>query len=141
MSRAPGIDHALGGKRLHNVFCAEDDPDLQLILEAALGFGNLSSVVCESGLELLNKLQTQTPDLILLDVMMPGLDGPETLLALRKLPQTASTPVIFVTARVHPSEVESYLALGALAVIPKPFDPTTLASRIKDVWREHGGTV
>lgn len=130
---------ALRGKTLRNVLCAEDDPDLQLILEAALGFGNLASEVCESGIELLKKLQTRTPDLILLDVMMPGLDGPETLAALRKLPQTAQTPVIFVTARVQPSEVEGYLALGAIAVIPKPFDPTTLASRIKDVWREHGG--
>jgi CheY-like chemotaxis protein len=71
--------------------------------------------------------------------MMPDLDGPETLIALRKLPQTENTPVIFITARVQPSEVQAYLALGALAVIAKPFDPTTLADRIKDIWREHGG--
>ena len=141
MSPAPGISHDLNGKLLGSVLCAEDDPDLRLILEASLGLGNLSPVVCGSGLELLNKLQTHTPDLILLDVMMPGLDGPETLQALRKLPQTAGTPVIFVTARVQPTEVETYLAMGAIAVIPKPFDPTTLASRIKDAWRERGGAI
>lgn len=128
------------GKPLTSVLCAEDDPDLQIILEAALGIGKLATVICESGIALLKKLETYTPDLILLDVMMPGLDGPETLLALRKLPQTENTPVIFVTARVQPSEVQRYLALGAMAVIAKPFDPTSLASRIKNIWREHGGT-
>ncbi|MEQ1774758.1 MAG: response regulator [Burkholderiales bacterium] len=127
------------GKRLEHLLCAEDDPDLQLILEAALGFGGLAAVVCESGIHLLKKIAARTPDLILLDVMMPGLDGPATMLELRKLSQTKNTPVIFVTARVQPSEVQRYLDLGAIAVIPKPFDPATLASRIKDIWREHGG--
>ena len=128
------------GRPLRHVLCAEDDPDLQIILEAALGIGKLEAVVCESGIELLKKLKTHTPDLILLDVMMPGLDGPETLVALRKLPQTENTPVIFVTARVQPSEVQSYLVLGAIAVIAKPFDPATLANRIKEIWRKHGGS-
>lgn len=128
-----------GDKPLRHLLCAEDDPDLQLILEAALGFGGLTAVVCESGVDLLNKLQEHTPDLILLDVMMPGLDGPATLLELRKSSQTKTIPVIFVTARVQPSDVQHYLDLGAIAVIPKPFDPATLADRIKDIWREHGG--
>ena len=138
MTLATGID-AIRGKSLSRLLCAEDDPDLRLILEAALSFGGLSAVVCESGVEVLAQLENHLPDLILLDVMMPGLDGPETLRALRKLPRIRDTPVIFVTARVQPSEVQSYLDLGALAVIPKPFDPATLAQRIRDIWREHGG--
>ena len=129
------------GKPLRHLLCAEDDPDLRMILEAALGFGGLDAVIFESGVEALAHIKDKghTPDLILLDVMMPGLDGPETLLAMRKLPKTAHTPVIFVTARVQPSEVQAYLDLGAIAVIAKPFDPATLANRIRDIWREHGG--
>lgn len=137
---APTPDtESIRGKPLQNVVCAEDDPDLQLILEAALGFGDLKAAIFESGIKTLAYLENHAPDLILLDVMMPGMDGPETLRALRKLPHTNHTPVIFVTARVQPSEVQAYLALGALAVIPKPFDPATLANKIKDIWRQHGG--
>ncbi len=138
VARPAGVE-AIRGKSLHHLLCAEDNPDLRLILEAALGFGGLKAIICESGVEALAQLADHTPDLILLDVMMPGLDGPETLQALRKLPQTQNTPVIFVTARAQPSEIQDYLALGAIAVIPKPFDPAMLANRIKEIWREHGG--
>jgi len=138
---APSGSDAIRGKSLRHLLCAEDDPDLRLILEAALSFGGLNAIICESGVEALAQLERQLPDLVLLDVMMPGLDGPETLRAMRKLPRTNNTPVIFVTARVQPSEVQTYLDLGAIAVIAKPFDPALLAKRIKDIWREHGGLI
>src|SRR5258705_9071070 len=76
------------------------------------------------------------PDLILLDVMMPGMDGLMTLQALRELPATAATPVMFITAKVQPQEIAQYRELGALDVIPKPFDPMTLAATISAAW-EH----
>mgnify|MGYP003395154484 CR=1 FL=1 len=139
MPNPPPGKYVAPGKSLRKLLCAEDDPDLRLILEAALGLGDLEDVMCESGIELLGNLDSCAPDLLLLDVMMPGLDGPATLTELRKRVPPNETPVIFVTARRQASEVRDYLGLGALAVIPKPFDLATLAQRIKDIWREHGG--
>jgi len=72
------------------------------------------------------------PDVILLDVMMPNMDGPGTLERLRRLPGHADTPVIFMTARAQASEQARFIALGATAVIIKPFDPMTLASQVRD---------
>lgn len=74
------------------------------------------------------------PDLILLDVMMPGMDGPSTLARLRADPATAAIPVIFLTAKVQPPEVVHYQSLGALDVIAKPFDPMTLAAQVRQIW-------
>jgi CheY-like chemotaxis protein len=70
----------------------------------------------------------------LLDVMMPGMDGPTTLIELRKQPSLISTPVIFMTAKVQPSEIADYVKRGAIGVIAKPFDPMTLATQIKELW-------
>ena len=71
------------------------------------------------------------PDVILLDVMMPRLDGPGTLRRLRALPGLESTPVIFMTARAQSGELGAWLALGALGVIVKPFDPMDLARQVR----------
>lgn len=73
------------------------------------------------------------PDIILLDVMMPGMDGPETLRRLAGTPATARIPVVFVTARTQRQEVADFLAMGARAVIAKPFDPMTLAAEVAGV--------
>ena len=75
------------------------------------------------------------PDLILLDVMMPGMDGLQALAGLRRIPATAGTPVIFMTAKVQPAEVASYEALGAIGVIPKPFSPMALPDDIRRLWK------
>ena len=66
--------------------------------------------------------------------MMPGMDGPETLKGLRKLPETSDVPVIFMTAKVQTSEIQQYKDLGAVDVIAKPFDPMTLSEQIKAIW-------
>lgn len=79
------------------------------------------------------------PELILLDVMMPEMDGPATLLALRQLPNLARVPVVFMTAKVQPQEVANYRALGAADVIAKPFDPMTLADQVRAIWLRHAG--
>lgn len=70
--------------------------------------------------------------------MMPGMDGPSTLKALRAMPATAGTPVIFMTAKVQASEIAAYKALGALDVIPKPFDPMELSAQIQQIWAAQG---
>ncbi len=118
------------------ILCVEDDEDIRMVLELALSAGGFSAAVCGSGAEALERAADFHPDLLLLDVMMPGMDGPATLRALRKLPQTGKTPAIYLTAKVQPAEVREYLAGGACAVIPKPFDPIKLPERIKEIWRE-----
>lgn len=120
---------------LDKILYVEDDPDIQaiavMVLDAISGF---TVEACSSGAEALSKAVAFNPDLILLDVMMPVMDGPETLHALRKLPELAHTPVVFMTAKVQPQEVQGYLDLGAVGVIAKPFDPMTLADQLRDIW-------
>lgn len=75
------------------------------------------------------------PDLILLDVMMPGMDGLQALAGLRRIPATAGTPVIFMTAKVQPAAVANYASLGAIGVIAKPFSPMALPDEIRRLWK------
>lgn len=122
---------------LQRVLYVEDDPDIRTIAAMALEtLGGLVLRSCASGEEALGAAADFRPDLLLLDVMMPGLDGPTTLARLRELPATAATPVIFMTAKVQGPEVEHYRALGALGVISKPFDPLNLAAEIQALWRK-----
>lgn len=112
----------------------EDEPDIREVAALALDLeGDIELTAAASGPEALALLDGLTPDAVLLDVMMPGMDGPSVLLELRKRPELAATPVIFMTARVQTSEVERYLALGAVGVITKPFDPMTLGREVKDL--------
>jgi CheY-like chemotaxis protein len=126
---------------LKRLLFVEDEPDIQVVARLALeAIGKFQVELCSSGKEALAKAPGFEPDLILLDVMMPGMDGPTTLGALRELPQTATTPVIFMTAKVQPYEVAEYKRLGALDVIAKPFDPMQLSANINTIWnRAHGG--
>ncbi len=120
---------------LQRILYVEDEPDIQAVAKLALEMvGGYQVMICSSGREALNNVNSFTPDLILLDVMMPGMDGPTTLQNLRSDPATAGVPVIFLTAKVQPSEVAEYQALGALNVIAKPFDPMTLAAQVRQIW-------
>ena len=122
-------------RELTRILYVEDDPDIQaismMVLETISGF---TVEPCASGSEALQKAVAFQPDLVLLDVMMPGMDGPETLKGLRSFPELQSTPVVFMTAKVQPQEVRGYLDLGAVGVIAKPFDPMTLAQELRDIW-------
>jgi CheY-like chemotaxis protein len=116
----------------------EDDPDIQTVASLALGsLGGYNVRVCASAAEAIEVAPSYAPDLILLDVMMPGMDGRQALQALRELPGTASTPVIFLTARVQPADVAQYREMDPLAVIAKPFDPTALVDTIDAIWTRH----
>lgn len=120
--------------RAARILYIEDDPDIRAIAELALeDVGGFTVRTCESGEAGLLEAPGFAPDLVLLDVMMPGLDGPETLQALRNDQGVRDVPVIFMTARLQESEVDHYLKLGALGVIPKPFDPMTLADTIRHI--------
>jgi len=120
------------------VLYVEDDPDIRAVAQMALEIvGGLNLKACSSGAEALQSAEIFRPDLLLLDVMMPGMDGPTTLAGLRQMVHTASTPVIFMTAKVQASEVAYYRSLGALGVIAKPFDPMSLASQVCQLWEQN----
>ncbi len=122
---------------LQNILYVEDEPDIQAVAQVALEMvGGFTLKVCSSGQEALETVKSFVPDLILLDVMMPDMDGPTTMRELKKLPDLANIPVVFMTAKVQPKEVSEYLALGARGVIAKPFDPMKLAGEVRAVW-EH----
>ena len=122
---------------LTTILLVEDDPDIQEIAVMALEeFGDYTVVACSSGQEAIDTAPEAKPDLILLDVMMPGMDGPTTLQNLRNLAAVVDTPVVFLTARSQPHEVAEYLKLGAVAVIRKTFDPLELCQEIEAIWNQ-----
>ncbi|MCE3043943.1 response regulator [Legionella sp. 16cNR16C] len=122
-------------KELSSILYAEDEADIREIAQVALeDLGNFKVIFCHDGYEVIEAAKGIIPDLVLLDVMMPGMDGPSTLIELRKLPRYTDIPAIFMTAKIQPEEVEQYKSLGAVDVIAKPFDPMTLASDIRAIW-------
>jgi len=125
----------MADQALQRILYVEDEPDIQMVARIALEtVGGFQLLVCSSGQEALAAAPAFAPDLILLDVMMPGLDGPATLSALRQLPAFEATPVVFMTAKVQAGEVARYRQLGALDVIAKPFDPMMLAAKVRGIW-------
>lgn len=120
---------------LSKILYVEDDEDIRSIATMGLEMiGGLDVLPCSSGAEALLKAEGYAPDLFLLDVMMPDMDGPSTLEALRQLPTLLSTPAVFMTAKVQPQEVARYLSMGVLGVIPKPFDAMNLANQLQQLW-------
>lgn len=126
---------------IERVLYVEDEPDIQAVARVALeAVGGFEVQIYNSGsdaMDHLDEIKSFNPDVILLDVMMPGMDGPSTLEALRKVPDFVDTPVIFMTAKAQPHEVADFKAMGALDVIPKPFDPMGLSQLIKTILLEH----
>ena len=124
-------------KELNRILYVEDQQDIQMIARVALeSIGGFELKTCISGEDALDVIAGYAPDLLLLDVMMPGLDGPETLAEVRKLPECKEMPVIFMTAKALPGEIQGLMDLGALGVIVKPFDPVTLGDDIRKLWKE-----
>lgn len=120
---------------LKRILHIEDDLSIQAVAKVALEVvGGFTVLSCSSGQEALDKVVAFAPDFILLDVMMPGMDGPQTLEKLSQLVDITQTPVVFITAKVQPSELERYRSLGARDVIIKPFDPMQLASQVRAIW-------
>ncbi|MFZ4478374.1 MAG: response regulator [Rhodoferax sp.] len=127
---------------LRRVLCAEDDPDIRLILEFSLAtVGAYEVCMCAGGRAALAQAPGFSPDLVLLDVMMPDLTGPQTLDALRAQPGMKGVPVVFLTAKAMPDEVEELLQYGASGVIVKPFDPVKLPQDIRMYWEHARGSV
>jgi CheY-like chemotaxis protein len=127
--------NAAAVRELRRILYVEDDEPIRTVgLMTLQTVGGFEVIACASGAEALAKAPEARADLILLDVMMPEMDGPQTLLRLRTLPETAVTPVVFLTARVQPSEIAELRALGAVDVLAKPFNPMTLPDKLRAIW-------
>lgn len=114
------------------ILYVDDEPDIRTIVQFSFeDEDGIELKLCASGQEALDVVLDYKPDLLLLDVMMPGMDGPTTLQRMRALPGMGAVPAVFITAKVRPSEVDAFKAMGAVDVIAKPFDPMTLADQVR----------
>ncbi len=122
---------------LQHILHVEDDPDIQEVAVLALEtLGDYRVSTCSNGHDAINFVRDTPPQLILLDIMMPGIDGLSTLHAIRALNGGDTIPVIFVTAKVQKHEIEEYKSWGAAGVICKPFDAMSLATTVQGLWEE-----
>ena len=120
---------------LKTILYVDDEPDIREVVQMSLSLvEGLDVQVCESGERALQWMPQLQPDLVLLDVMMPGMDGPSTLQKMRTIPTLAKIPVVFMTAKAMPQEVARFRELGAVSVIAKPFDPIQLGNQVVAVW-------
>jgi CheY-like chemotaxis protein len=119
---------------LAKILYVDDEDDIREIAQMSLELDPEFQVrSCASGAAALTQAADWQPNLILLDVMMPDMDGPETLQRLAASPPTASIPVVFITARTQTHQLARYLAMGAVGVIAKPFDPLALAGEVRNL--------
>lgn len=126
--------------KLKSVLCIDDDPDILEITKMCLEtVGGLTVTCCNSGTEGVTRARQIKPDLIMVDMMMPDMDGSATLREIRKYAELGRTPVVFMTARIQPAEVAEYLNMGAAAVVAKPFDPMNISDEIQNIWKKHHG--
>lgn len=127
-------------ENLSKILHVDDEPDIREVAKLALeAIGGFTVESCSSGAEALGKAPTFGPQLVLLDVMMPEMDGPSTFAKLRQLPGLENIPVIFMTAKAMPEEIEHFKKLGAIDVLAKPFDPMGLAGQIRVCWEKQEG--
>jgi two-component system OmpR family response regulator len=124
---------------LKTVIYVDDEPDIREVVQLSLGLApQLEVHVCDSGERALQLMPRLRPQLVLLDVMMPGMDGTATLSRMRADPELARIPVVFMTAKAMPQEITRFRELGAAAVIAKPFDPMQLADQVFQIWEGLG---
>jgi CheY-like chemotaxis protein len=121
---------------LKRVVFVEDDPDIAELIDIALNtIGGMSAIGFSSGHMAIKQAAAHAPQMLLLDVMMPEIDGPETLKILRRQSELQDVPAIFLTAKVHPNEIQRLRELGANDVLAKPFDPMNLADKLRSIWQ------
>jgi two-component system OmpR family response regulator len=123
---------------LKHVLYVDDDADIREIVQMSLSLdGQMSVNLSDGGEPALARMRDERPDLVMLDVMMPGMDGPASLARMRTDDALRHIPVIFMTAKANPSEVARFRGLSAIGVIAKPFDPMALGSQVKALWESH----
>lgn len=122
---------------LQRILYIEDDPDIRMVTEISLELvGGFEVLTCHDGPSAIQQGPGFAPQLILSDVMMPDMDGPETVRRLRALPELSQCPFLFFTAKMQKSEIAQLEALGAAAVLAKPYDPERLPDQIRAVWED-----
>jgi len=120
---------------LNSLLYVDDDADIREIVEMSLGLdGSLRVSSSAGGEHALEVMRSGRPDLVVLDVMMPGMDGPAILQRMRADPELQHIPVIFMTAKANPQEVARFRDLTAIGVIAKPFDPMALGRQVRALW-------
>lgn len=126
---------------LQNILCVDDEQDILDIVQMCLSeIGNYNVTVIDSVVDAVYRLPSINPDLILMDMMMPSMNGMEAIRQVRAQEKFRDIPIVLMTARVQASEVQDYMTGGATAVIAKPFDPMTLAEQVQAIWDNiHGG--
>lgn len=128
-----------GPRPLTRIMHVDDEPDILEVAKLALEeVGGYTVESCGSGAEALARAPEFHPDMILLDVMMPGMSGPDALKALRNLPETAKTPIVFMTAKVRARDIQALRQCDTLDIIEKPFDPMTVSELVDKIWRDRG---
>ena len=124
-------------KTLNKILYAEDDPDIRSLVEMTFtAMTDYDLVSCKDGLEAMEQSRNLIPDLVLLDVMMPKMDGLTLYDYLRKQENYRNIPTILMTAKVQSHEVEEYKKMGVIGVIPKPFDPVQLPQILESLWND-----
>ncbi len=120
--------------KIQKILLVDDDPNIQMIAQMGLEDRPEWKVsLASSGIEALEKFSAEKPDLVLLDMMMPGMDGVTTLSKIKEQPEYSHIPIIFMTAKVQKHEIEKYLTTGVAGIITKPFDPMTLTQDIINI--------
>jgi two-component system OmpR family response regulator len=126
--------------QLKRIMYVDDDPDLQDIvrlgLETRAGF---TVTCCDSGNQALEEIRTFKPDLVILDMVLPGMSGLQLLERMRELRGVPWIPVIFLTSKIRPDQVEEYKELGVIGVINKPLNPLELRHQVRDIWERSPG--
>jgi len=121
---------------LSRILYVEDDADIREVVRMSLQtLGKFEVAACDSCAAALELVDEFNPELLLLDVMMPDVDGPTTLRKLRERASAVGAPAIFITAKVQAGDMARYRNMGVLDVIVKPFDPMLLSSRVEQIWR------
>ncbi len=126
--------------KLKKIIYIDDQVDILLMAEYALTeIGKYDVLMCESGMEAFEKIGEFKPDLILIDLMMPELNGPETISQIRKMASFKNTPAIFITAKIVPPEIAELMSHDAAVVglVHKPFDYKELSEIIQSLWNSH----
>jgi len=123
---------------LSRILYVEDDPDIRELVTMSLQLiGKFQVAACDSCAAALDLVDEFSPELLLLDVMMPDVDGPATLQVLRERVSAENAPAIFITAKVDAGDMQRYRKMGVLDVIVKPFDPMLLSSQVEHIWRSN----
>ncbi len=124
-------------KKLNKILYVDDDHDILKIARLSLEKkGGFTVRTCDSGKKALEEVTAFQPDLIILDVVMPDMDGSRTMAELQKIPGVADIPVFFMTSRLHPDELDFYEKLGISGVLAKPFHPLEISNRVRGLWEK-----